>query len=111
MRLFHSDVREPLNIGSEEMVSMNEMAEMALELAGKSGLNIHHIPGPEGVRGRNSDNTKIKELLGWAPSISLKEGLTKTFTWIQEQIEAEKQQGVNVAQYSTSTVVHQKPTQ
>lgn len=63
LKLFHSDVREPINIGSEEMVSMNEMANIALELAGKKDLPIKHIPGPEGVRGRNSDNTKIKELL------------------------------------------------
>ena len=60
-----------MNIGSDEMVSMNEMAEMVSSFENKK-LPIHHIPGPEGVRGRNSDNTLIKEKLGWAPTMKLK---------------------------------------
>lgn len=71
VRLTKSDFCEPLNIGSDEMVSMNEMAEIVLGFDEKK-LPIHHIPGPEGVRGRNSDNTLIKEKLGWAPSMKLK---------------------------------------
>lgn len=70
-RLTKSDFQEPLNIGSDEMVSMNEMAEIVLSFDGKN-LPIHHIPGPEGVRGRNSDNTLIKEKLGWSPTMRLK---------------------------------------
>ena len=70
-RLTKSEFTEPVNIGSDEMVSMNEMAEIVLSFDNKS-LPIHHIPGPEGVRGRNSDNTLIKEKLGWAPSMKLK---------------------------------------
>jgi len=70
-RLTKSDFREPVNIGSDEMVSMNEMAEIVLSFENKK-LPIHHIPGPEGVRGRNSDNTLIKEKLGWAPTMRLK---------------------------------------
>lgn len=70
-RLTKSDFREPVNIGSDEMVSMNEMAEIVLSFENKS-IPIHHIPGPEGVRGRNSDNTLIKEKLGWAPTMKLK---------------------------------------
>ena len=70
-RLTKSDFREPVNIGSDEMVSMNEMAEIVLSFESKN-IPIHHIPGPEGVRGRNSDNTLIKEKLGWAPSMRLK---------------------------------------
>lgn len=66
-----SDFKEPVNIGSDEMVSMNEMAEIVLGFENKN-LPIHHIPGPEGVRGRNSDNTLIKEKLGWAPTMKLK---------------------------------------
>jgi GDP-D-mannose 3', 5'-epimerase len=104
LRLFHSDVKEPLNIGSDEMVSMNEMAAYALELAGNK-VPIRHIPGPEGVRGRNSDNTKIKKVLGWAPSISLKEGLTRTYGWIKAQIDAEKAAGLDVSVYASSKVV------
>lgn len=70
-RLTKSDFREPVNIGSDEMVSMNEMAEIVLSFE-ENKLPIHHIPGPEGVRGRNSDNTLIKEKLGWAPTMRLK---------------------------------------
>ncbi|KAK2413771.1 GDP-mannose 3,5-epimerase [Trifolium repens] len=71
LRLTKSDFREPVNIGSDEMVSMNEMAEIVLSFENKS-IPIQHIPGPEGVRGRNSDNTLIKEKLGWAPTMKLK---------------------------------------
>jgi len=107
LRLMRSDVREPLNVGSDEMVSMIEMGDMALELAGKKDkVKIRHIPGPEGVRGRNSENTLIKEKLGWAPSITLKEGLQRTFKWIDEQVTKEEKSGVDVAaQYSCSKVV------
>jgi UDP-glucose 4-epimerase len=69
--LTKSDFHEPVNIGSDEMVSMNEMAEIVLSFEDRK-LPIHHIPGPEGVRGRNSDNTLIKEKLGWAPTMKLK---------------------------------------
>lgn len=105
LRLFHSDVREPINIGSDEMVSMNQMAAYALELAGKPEMPIRHIPGPEGVRGRNSDNTKIKQLLGWAPSITLKEGLARTYGWLNAQINAEKAKGTDISVFATSKVV------
>lgn len=77
-RLTKSDFREPVNIGSDEMVSMNEMAEIVLSFENKQ-LPIHHIPGPEGVRGRNSDNTLIKEKLGWAPTMRLKVLLSLIF--------------------------------
>lgn len=83
------DFRGPVNIGSEEMVTINRLAEMAIEIGGKSAT-LNHIEGPLGVRGRNSDNKLIAEKLGWAPSRSLKEGLTKTYHWINEQIEKQK---------------------
>jgi len=107
LRLMRSDVREPLNIGSDEMVSMIDMGNMALEFAGKKdNVKIRHIPGPEGVRGRNSENSLIKEKLGWAPSITLKDGLGRTFKWIDEQVTKEEKAGVDVAaQYSCSKVV------
>ncbi|KAF2600338.1 hypothetical protein F2Q68_00012091 [Brassica cretica] len=103
-RLTKSDFREPVNIGSDEMVSMNEMAEMVLSFEEKK-LPIHHIPGPEGVRGRNSDNNLIKEKLGWAPTMRLKEGLRITYFWIKEQIEKEKAKGSDVSLYGSSKVV------
>jgi nucleoside-diphosphate-sugar epimerase len=75
----------PVNIGSEEMVSINQLAEIIMGIAGKK-LRLKHIDGPLGVRGRNSDNRLIKEKLNWAPSLHLKDGLTKSYTWIAEQV-------------------------
>ena len=85
-RLMKSDFQEPVNIGSEEMVSINELAEMAMEIAGKK-LTINHIPGPLGVRGRNSDNKLINEKLGWEPDYPLRKGLEKTYAWIAKKVE------------------------
>jgi len=85
-RLMQSDFTGPVNIGSEEMVTVNQLAEMVMEIAGKK-LSIQNIPVPHtGVRGRNSDNKLILEKLGWAPSRPLAEGLKKTYEWINEQI-------------------------
>jgi nucleoside-diphosphate-sugar epimerase len=86
-RLVESEFTGPVNIGSEEMVTINRLAEMIMEIAGKK-LRIRHIPGPLGVRGRNSDNHMIRERLGWAPSRPLHEGLEKTYSWIAQQVEA-----------------------
>lgn len=85
LRLTRSPHSGPFNIGSEEMVTINQLAEMAMDIAGKK-LHIEHIPGPLGVRGRNSDNKLIRGTLGWAPSRSLREGLEKTYAWIEGQI-------------------------
>jgi nucleoside-diphosphate-sugar epimerase len=86
-RLMESDCTESVNIGSEEMVTINQLATMIMGIAGKK-LSIVHIPGPLGVRGRNSDNRLIREKLGWAPSRPLREGLEKTYHWIKEQVGA-----------------------
>ncbi len=85
-RLMESDFAGPVNIGSEEMVTIDELAEMAMDIAGKR-LRIRHVDGPLGVRGRNSDNRLIRERLGWAPSAPLREGLEVTYNWIAEQVE------------------------
>ena len=105
MRIMNGDYEKPLNLGTEEMVSMNEFAKLAMSFSGKD-LPIKHIPGPQGVRGRNSDNTLIKEKLGWEPSISIKDGLRKTHDWIKGEIEAEKAAG-SAGNYATSQVVVQ----
>jgi len=105
LRIMRSDYPKPLNLGSEEMVSMNEMAEIVLGYVNKSKLPIKHIPGPEGVRGRNSNNDLIREILGWSPSISLREGVKRTLEWIKIQIEKEKKEGKSAGDYSTSQVV------
>ena len=88
-RLTRSAWEGPVNIGSSEMVSINQLAGMTMEIAGKK-LTIKHIPGPLGVRGRNSDNRLIEEKLGWSPSEPLYRGLEKTYQWIEQQVSAEK---------------------
>jgi len=84
-RLARSEHTGPFNIGSEEMVTINQLAAMVMDIAGKK-LDIEHIPGPTGVRGRNSDNKLIKAKLDWAPSQSLRAGLEKTYAWIEAQV-------------------------
>lgn len=87
MRKFmdHEGFSGPVNIGSEEMVTINDLAAMVMKIAGKQ-LTINHIPGPLGVRGRNSDNRLIKKMLGWEPDYALGKGLEKTYRWIEEQV-------------------------
>jgi len=101
LRLTKSDFAEPINLGSDEMVSMNEMADLVLSFENKK-LPVKHIPGPEGVRGRNSDNDLIKEKLGWAPSITLAEGLKNTYFWIKDQV---AQESGDTSSLSSSTIV------
>jgi nucleoside-diphosphate-sugar epimerase len=84
-RLVESDFTGPVNVGSEEMVSINQLAGIVMDIAGKK-LTIRHIPGPQGVRGRNSDNRLIREKLGWAPSRPLRAGLETTYAWIAKQV-------------------------
>ena len=84
-RLMESDFEGPVNIGSDEMVTINGLAEMIMSIAGKK-LAICHVPGPTGVRGRNSDNRLILEKLGWAPTCPLHEGLEKTYAWVEKQV-------------------------
>lgn len=84
--LMASDFTGPVNIGSEEMISINDLAQLIMEIAGKS-LSIRHIDGPMGVRGRNSDNQFIHEKLHWKPTRPLREGLKQTYLWIRDQVE------------------------
>ena len=85
LRLMRSDFTGPVNIGSEEMVTINGLAQMIMRIAEKE-LTIRYIPGPTGVRGRNSDNRLIKRRLGWAPSQPLEDGLAITYRWIEQQV-------------------------
>lgn len=85
-RLMDSDFSGPVNIGSEEMVTINEMVELVAKIANKKIIRKHKLDAPTGVRGRNSDNSLIKSKLGWNYSLSLEEGLAKTYKWINEQI-------------------------
>ena len=84
-RLMQSDHAEPLNLGQDRMVSINQLADIIAEAAGVT-ITKKHIDGPQGVRGRNSDNSKLREVLGWEPQISLENGLAKTYKWIEQQV-------------------------
>ena len=84
--LTHSNFSEPINLGSDEMVSINQLVDITEEIAGVKLNRTYDLDAPKGVRGRNSDNDLIKKALNWAPSISLKEGLTKTYEWIYNEI-------------------------
>jgi GDP-D-mannose 3',5'-epimerase len=85
LRLTRSTFSGPVNIGSEEMVSINQLASMIMDVAGKT-LSLKHVPGPLGVRGRNSHNELIGKMLGWKPGQPLKEGLETTYRWIERQV-------------------------
>lgn len=87
-RLMDSDFSGPVNIGSEEMVSINELAQMVMEIAGKT-LRIRHTEGPQGVRGRKSDNRLIEEWLGWVPKYPLRKGMETTYRWIADKVKDE----------------------
>jgi nucleoside-diphosphate-sugar epimerase len=89
-RLMQSSFHGPVNIGSEEMVTINQMAFMIMGIAKKT-LTIKHVTGPLGVRGRNSDNKLIRAELGWEPTMALKDGLTHTYAWIEEQVHIAKE--------------------
>jgi GDP-D-mannose 3', 5'-epimerase len=85
LRLTRSLFEGPVNIGSEEMVTINQLVDIVSDIAGKT-VHKNHIPGPTGVRGRNSDNRLIEEKLGWKPSQSLRDGLEETYAWIERQV-------------------------
>jgi nucleoside-diphosphate-sugar epimerase len=89
-QLMRSDFHDPLNLGQDRMVTINELADM---VAGIAGVRIvkRHVPGPLGVRGRNSDNTLVRQVLGWEPEISLEQGLARTYTWIEQQVREQMQ--------------------
>ena len=84
-RLMRSDHHEPINLGQDRMVTINELADM-VAAAADVRIEKKHVEGPQGVRGRNSDNTKLREVLNWEPGISLEDGLARTYTWIEDQV-------------------------
>jgi nucleoside-diphosphate-sugar epimerase len=86
-RIMRSDHAEPLNLGSEEMVSIDELATIIFDIAGKRDVTIRHVEGPQGVRGRNSDNSRLRDVLGWEPPTRLEDWLVPTYRWIEKQVE------------------------
>ena len=85
-RLQKSDYGQPLNLGQDRLISINELADMIADIAGIEIVR-KHIDGPQGVRGRNSDNTRLEKVLGWVPAISLEEGMRRTYEWIEQQVQ------------------------
>jgi GDP-D-mannose 3', 5'-epimerase len=86
-KLMRSDFCEPLNLGQDRLISINGLADLIMDIAGIN-LTKKHVDGPQGVRGRNSDNSRLKEIFAWEPQVSLEEGLTRTYAWIESQVRA-----------------------
>jgi GDP-D-mannose 3', 5'-epimerase len=98
-RLMRSDYAQPLNLGQDRMVSINQLAAIIADRAGIT-VRVRHIDGPQGVRGRNSDNTRLREVLRWEPQISLEDGLAVTYAWIEQQVAASGLVAPRVEQYA-----------
>tara|TARA_Y100000588_G_scaffold89019_1_gene95403 strand:- start:28338 stop:29321 length:984 start_codon:yes stop_codon:yes gene_type:complete len=86
LRIMRSDYTEPINLGTEEIVTVNELVDYTLQISGKNLTKNHDTTKPQGVRGRNSDNSLLRNVLGWEPSISLKDGILKTYPWIWHKL-------------------------
>jgi nucleoside-diphosphate-sugar epimerase len=94
--IMYSDINEPINLGSSEMVSINQLVDIVEEIAGYKMERKYDLEAPKGVRGRNSENTLIKKYLGWEPSIPLKKGMKKTYDWIKAEISiGTREKGIN----------------
>ncbi len=87
-RLMQSGHSQPLNLGRDRLISINDLARIVIAVSGKDGIDLVHVEGPQGVRGRNSDNSRLRQVLGWEPGISLEEGLVPTYRWIEKQVGA-----------------------
>jgi nucleoside-diphosphate-sugar epimerase len=91
-----SDVEDPINLGSDESVTINQLVDIAEDIAGVRLKRTYDLSAPKGVNGRNSDNTMISERLGWAPNVTLRDGLEKTYRWIYDQMTADSRQTARV---------------
>jgi len=94
-RLMQSDFHDPLNLGQDRLISINELVDMVASIAGIEVVK-NHVPGPQGVRGRNSDNSLLRKTLGWEPRVTLEEGMARTYAWIEDQVRARVRQPVEV---------------
>jgi nucleoside-diphosphate-sugar epimerase len=88
-RIMQSDHRQPLNLGTDQLVTIDELVDIVCRIAGKGLRKRHDTAKPQGVRGRNSDNSLLRQVLGWEPSISLEDGMEKTYRWIEGQLAAQ----------------------
>jgi GDP-D-mannose 3',5'-epimerase len=85
-RLMRSDYPHPLNIGQDRLITINQLVDMVAQIAGKTIYRQHDLTKPQGVRGRNSDNARCREVLGWEPQVSLEEGMAQTYHWIRGEL-------------------------
>ena len=99
-RLMRSDYRDPLNLGQDRLISINELVDIVAAIAGKRIRKEYNLTAPQGVRGRNSDNDRLRAVLKWQPEISLEEGLRRTYVWIEAQIAQHAAQGRSAGTYS-----------
>jgi len=88
-RLMQSDHKEPLNLGQDRMISINQLVDIVAEIAGKRIRKRYNLSAPQGVRGRNSDNTRLRSVLGWQPGVTLEDGLARTYRWIEAQLRSQ----------------------
>jgi len=86
--IMEAEISEPINLGSSQLVTINQLVDMVEEIAGVKLERRYQLDAPQGVRGRNSDNSRLREVLGWEPSVSLEQGLARTYPWIEEQVHA-----------------------
>ncbi|MFL5493756.1 MAG: NAD-dependent epimerase/dehydratase family protein [Gemmatimonadales bacterium] len=100
-RLMQSDYHAPLNLGQDRLISINELVDMVAAIAEKRIRRRHNLSAPQGVRGRNSDNTRLRQVLGWEPGVSLEDGLRETYHWIERQVRSNLAQGTAAA-YASS---------
>ncbi len=97
LKLMHSEVAEPLNVGSSELVSINQMVDIVEAIAGIKLRRSYNLTAPQGVRGRNSDNTLVRARLGWEPTVTLAAGLEQTYRWIHDEMVADRAQAIATA--------------
>jgi nucleoside-diphosphate-sugar epimerase len=95
----HSDVGEPINLGSDELVTINGLVDIVEDIAGVTLKRRYNLAAPKGVNGRNSDNTRIQALLGWAPGTRLRDGLERTYAWVYDQVAAARANGRSGARF------------
>lgn len=96
-RIMQSDYDRPLNLGTDELVTIDELVDMVAKVAGKTVVKRHDTTRPQGVRGRNSDNSRLREILGWEPGIMLREGIVPTYAWIAEMVAGRYEERGNLA--------------
>jgi GDP-D-mannose 3',5'-epimerase len=104
-KLMRSDYQEPLNLGQDRMVTINQLADIISDIAAVHIVK-KHVSGPQGVRGRNSDNTRLRQALGWEPEVSLEEGFASTYAWIEEQVRARLEKALN--DHKVSVMEHEQ---